>query len=124
MTTTAGSIESKREALRDSLFLSAIISIDGLGGPLTVRVRNLSIGGMMVDGNAGFIVGTLVTSTLRGIGEVTGRVAWTTPGRAGISFDADIDPRMARVPVSAKTEESFYGKPFDYTRRPGLKVRP
>ena len=41
-----------------------------------------------------------VVLDLRGIGEVTGRVAWCHAGRVGISFDTPIDPRLTRKPVS------------------------
>jgi hypothetical protein len=65
----------------------------------TVRVRNLSAGGLMIETERPMAVGTVLILGLRGIGEVTGRVAWYAEGRAGVALDAPIDPKRARKPV-------------------------
>lgn len=111
----------KRHAKRDSLFLSATLTVDGLRKPVTVRVRNLSPGGMMVDGSAGFTVGARVSTELRGIGEIEGVVAWTKPGRVGITFDADVDPRHARTQILPRPAAPTYGRQQQYSSRPGLR---
>jgi PilZ domain len=124
--TSEEAIASNRNAARDSLFLSTDVVVPGAPKPITVRVRNLSAGGMMIDGNPAFVEGVTVESDLRGIGIVKGRVAWTMPERAGIAFDMEIDPKMARHPVgqnkSSKTV-TYARPPLDYTSRPGLKAR-
>ncbi len=114
-------LAGKRQADRDSLFLGATLRVDGLRDPVFARVRNLSPGGMMVDGNAGFQVGARVATELRGIGQVDGRITWATPGRAGIAFDTEVDPRLARAPVAVKEKSPVYGKQQQYSRRPGLR---
>jgi hypothetical protein len=48
-------LESKRKDARSSLFLSAVITVADTAAPVTVRVRNLSEGGMMVDSNPKFV---------------------------------------------------------------------
>jgi PilZ domain len=114
----------KRKAGRDSLFLSTEIMVEGARKPVSVRVRNLSPGGMMIDGNAVFQEGAVVSAGLRGIGAVAGRIAWIAEGRAGIAFDQDIDPKEARGSTgSLPNNFTLFKPPVIGERRPGLKVR-
>jgi hypothetical protein len=87
--------QTKRQEKRDSLFLSAAIRLAD-GQEFTTRVRNLSAGGMMIDAADELVPGTTLTAEMRGLGVVKGRIAWFSPGRAGVAFDRDIDPRSAR----------------------------
>lgn len=100
-----------REKGRDSLFLMAQLVIAGDRTPRDVRVRNLSAGGLMVEVAKPVDEGTPVTLTLRGIGEVKGKVAWWTQGRVGISFDEPIDPLLARKPVGNGPKTPSFAKP-------------
>ena len=102
---------SQRVMSRDSLFLMARLSL-GDGAPRDVRVRNLSEGGLMADIDTMVAVGTAATLDVRGIGEVTGRVAWSAEGRIGIALDSPIDPKKARKPVGAGQGTPDYAKPF------------
>jgi len=88
-----------RNAVRDSLFLIAELRVEAV--TMTVRVRNLSAGGMMAEYPQGLDENTVVECDLRGVGMVRGRVAWSAAGRIGIAFDRQIDPLLARKPVSA-----------------------
>lgn len=90
---------AKRTKARDSLFLVADLSIDGRPGPLQVRVRNLSPGGLMAEYPHPLDIGVAVKIDLRGVGKITGQVAWTAAGRIGVAFDHPIDPLQARKPV-------------------------
>ena len=95
--------DAPRAKSRDSLLLTAQIRVLGHGTASGVRVRNLSSGGLMAelrDDLEGVIPGSSVEVDVRGIGWVAGRVAWVTDGRAGIAFDRDIDPKLARKPVN------------------------
>lgn len=92
-------VTSKRARTRDSLFLTAHLRLAEEAGLREVRVRNLSEGGLMVELAKVVDVGTTVALDLRGIGEVTGKVAWCTAGRIGIALDALIDPKKARQPI-------------------------
>ena len=116
-------IPSSRQRPRDSLLLSAKISVDGALKPVAVRVRNLSVGGMMVDGNAIFHDGSIVSVELRGIGTITGQIVWIIDDRAGISFDKEIDPMAARAPVAVRTPHMLFKPQPHRSRRPGLKLR-
>lgn len=85
---------------RDSLLLLARLRFDGAAEPVDVRVRNLSAGGLMAEVATAFDRGTPVEVELRGLGWVSGKIAWCAEGRTGIAFDQLIDPRRARKPVS------------------------
>lgn len=118
---TGDTDHSKRQEKRDSLFLSATVRV-GDRAPFSTRVRNLSAGGMMIDAAAELAVGTTVTAEMRGIGMVEGKIAWFSPGRAGVAFDAEIDPRMARTQAGTKMEVPAFLK-VPPGRRSGLAIR-
>ncbi|RJY10350.1 PilZ domain-containing protein [Aurantiacibacter aquimixticola] len=86
-----------RQVGRDSLFLLAQVRIAGRDEPVRVKVRNLSAGGMMAEGDARVARGALVTVELRNIGDVEGSVAWVQGNRFGIAFVDEIDPKLARA---------------------------
>ena len=84
----ADGAESGRVRKRDSLFMSARLTIDPHLAVRDVRVRNLSAGGLMAEYERPVATGTPVTLEMRGLGELTGRVAWCTDGRLGIALTA------------------------------------
>jgi hypothetical protein len=98
-----------RTSQRDSLLLAAQFRV-GETDPVTVRVRNLSAGGLMAEYMIALASGTRVSIDVRGIGWVAGRVAWAAEGRIGISFDEPIDPLRARKPVGNGTQTPTYAK--------------
>lgn len=92
-------VTGPRQLDRDSLFLLAEVRLDGLEGEHRVRVRNLSAGGMMADGEARAQRGQLCHVNLRNLGWVEGSVAWVQENRFGVAFRDEIDPKIAREPV-------------------------
>ena len=92
-----------RQVNRDSLFLLAQLRVDGAEGLHRVKVRNLSAGGMMAEGEVNALRGARVSVELRNIGWVEGTVAWRQDNRFGIAFIDEIDPRRARAPVAGST---------------------
>ncbi|BBC71618.1 pilus assembly protein PilZ [Altererythrobacter sp. B11] len=98
-----------RQVNRDSLFLLAQLRVDGQDGLHRVKVRNLSSGGMMAEGDARVMRGSLVAVELRNIGWVEGTVAWKQDNRFGIAFVEEIDPKLARA--SAPAEGKGYESP-------------
>ena len=113
----AGESEGARTRKRDSLFLAARLTF--AAGTVThdVRVRNLSEGGLMAEFEHPVAPGTAVKLEMRGLGELSGRVAWCTRGRLGIAFDFPIDPARARKPVGTGTTTPSFVKPVIVTRR-------
>ena len=114
--------ESQREKSRDSLFLSADVIFDDSQRQYTVRVRNVSAGGMMIDVTAPREKGLGVTARLKNIGEVRGKVVWSTANRIGITFDHEIDPNLARYKAEAAPVPG-YKRAYVGSRRPGLAIR-
>lgn len=99
-----GENAGRRGKGRDSLLLMATLR-RGSGddaGEWPLRVRNLSEVGLMADFRDFAELGEAVSVEMRGIGTVLGKVAWIEPGRIGISFDAEIDPMLARKPVGGQ----------------------
>lgn len=92
-----------RQVDRDSLFLLAQLRVDGQDSINRVKVRNLSAGGMMAEGDVQVLRGALVEVELRNLGWVEGTVAWKQGNRFGIAFVDEIDPRVARAPVTGTT---------------------
>ena len=92
--------DEHRQIGRDSLFVLAEVRLDGLEGEHKVRVRNLSAGGMMAEVSLKVQRGQVVWVNVRNIGWIEGSVAWVHEGRFGIAFREEIDPKIARAPVS------------------------
>ena len=111
--------ESMRSEPRDSMFLMAALRRPG-GTDIQVKVRNLSSGGMMAESPINFSRGDEIEADLRGIGTITGKIAWTAGGRVGIQFDSAIDPRLARKPVSGNPQPQLV-RPSRTMWRPSIR---
>ena len=103
-----------RGADRDSLFLQASLILPG-ADPVTVRVRNLSPGGMLAEGRVNVTQGAAVEVDLRNVGPVSGRVIWAGEGKFGIAFDRPVDPQAVRRQVVSQSDLP------PYLRRTGLE---
>jgi hypothetical protein len=111
--------ESLRSEPRDSMFLMASMRRPG-AADVQVKVRNLSSGGMMAESPFSFSRGDVIEAELRGIGTITGKVAWTAGGRVGVQFDAAIDPRLARKPVGGNPQPQLV-RPSRTMWRPAIR---
>jgi hypothetical protein len=122
--TPQGGADSQRRDERDSLFVFARLKHEGQAGEgHSVRVRNVSSGGLMADAPEDFRQAMRIEIALEGVGTVLATVAWAEAGRIGVAFDHPIDKTLARKPRAAKAdEELFRPTAIDY-RRPGLKAR-
>lgn len=85
-----------RQITRDSLYILADLRLDGQSGMHRVKVRNLSAGGLMGEGELQVRRGTLVQVRLRNAGWVDGSVAWVQGNRFGVAFRQEIDPKAVR----------------------------
>lgn len=110
-----------RSADRDSLFLQAKLVIPGQAAPLVVRVRNLSVGGMLAEAPVrGIAQGMTIEIELRNVGFVPGRVVWVGEGKFGIAFDHPVDPQAVRRQIVQKMEVPAHISALDrpiYRRR-------
>ncbi len=100
-----------RDALRESIFFSAVVRFENPVRSLSVRVRNISAGGMMIDCSLNAKIGDVVTADIKNIGEVSGKVAWCVAPRMGIAFDYEIDPKLARLRVENGVAGQSYKQP-------------
>jgi len=91
-----------RQIARDSLFVLVELRIDGEQTLHRVKMRNLSVGGMMAEGAVLAMRGLVVWVNLRNIGWVEGSIAWVQESRFGIAFREEIDPKLARAPQATK----------------------
>jgi hypothetical protein len=90
-----------RQIERDSLFVMADLRVEGASEEQRVKVRNLSAGGMMAEGDVKVQPGVAVEVNIRNIGWVDGSVAWVQDNRFGIAFRDEIDPKVARAPITS-----------------------
>ena len=104
---------SQRQIARDSLFVLADLRIDGVEGEQRIRVRNLSVGGMMAECPTPVQRGQLVWTNLRNVGWIEGSVAWVQDGRFGVAFREEIDPLVVRAPLGiGETTPRFVRPPL------------
>jgi len=101
-----------RNIARDSLFLLAELRLDAALGDYRVKVRNLSGGGMMAEGQVPVVPGHRLQVKLRNIGWVEGAVAWVQENRFGIAFDREIDPKLARPSAAASKQADAVSPQF------------
>lgn len=95
-----------RDVARDSLFLMVDLVAEGGGPGVRSKIRNLSAGGMMVEGDMHLKRGERVAFDLRNIGPVAGTVAWVQGKKIGIAFDEQIDPKLARTQIEGSPKEA------------------
>ena len=100
-----------RHISRDSLFLMAELRVPGQEVLSRVKVRNLSAGGMMAEGTVRAVRGTMIEVNIRNVGWVEGAIVWAQGDRCGIAFSEDIDPMIARAPVTAGEGTPRFVKP-------------
>ncbi len=103
-----------RQVNRDSLFLLAQLRIEGSDALHAVKVRNLSAGGMMAEGNVEVARGELIHVELRNIGWVSGNVAWKQETRFGIAFIEEIDSKLVLSPPAEPRQQ--LGRAPSYTK--------
>lgn len=93
-----------RQIARDSLFVMADLRLAGSEEEHRIKVRNLSAGGMMGEGSVRVMRGTNVEIRIRNVGWVEGSVAWVQDERFGVAFSDEIDPKVARAPVTVDSQ--------------------
>lgn len=109
------SVTQNRRARRSHVFLTA--TLEGVGSTLSVKLRNLSSEGALVEGTELPIEGSQVVFHRN---ELTahGRVVWTAGNHAGIAFDEELKPEevLRNVPQPRPSIRPEF-------RRPGLACR-
>lgn len=113
-----------RQIARDSLFVMADLRLPDSAAEHRIKVRNLSAGGMMGEGTVRVSRGDLVEVNIRNIGWVEGSVAWVQDERFGVAFQEEIDPKVARAPVTqAATAAASPSPQHKYVPRDAKSLR-
>ncbi len=109
---------------RDSFFLLADVRRVGEADEYRAKIRNLSAGGLMAEGDMRVTRGQTIEVALRNLGWVEGVVAWVQDNRFGVAFLSEIDPKLARSPLVAGEGTPRFVKPAvaTYTAGPMRKV--
>lgn len=111
-----------RQIERDSLFVMADLRVEGMGEERRVKVRNLSAGGLMAEADVKVQAGVGVEVNIRNIGWIEGSVAWVQDNRFGIAFRDEIDPKVARAPLTTTGDPpGFMRPPTAPATRPSLR---
>jgi hypothetical protein len=110
------SVTQNRRSRRSPVLLTAAILVDG--GPVTVKLRNLSEEGALVESDTLPPEGSL-TRFQRNELEVSGRVVWVQGKFAGVRFDTPLkrEEVLRHIPQPKQ-------KPAADFRRPGFHCRP
>ena len=103
-----------RRSRRSQVLMAA--SIEAAGVMLAVKLRNLSADGALVEGDQLPGVGDMVVFHKKDL-RLPGHVAWISGNRAGVSFDAKLDPEsvMRHVPKPRQ-------RLMPDCKRPGIRV--
>ena len=99
-----------RRARRSHFLMAASIEADGV--TVSVKLRNLSPEGALVEGDQLPAVGSSVIFRKKEL-NLPGHIAWVTAGRAGIAFDAKLDPDsvLRHVPRSRPLAKLDFRRP-------------
>lgn len=99
-----------RRSRRSHVLMAA--SIEAAGVTLPVKLRNLSTEGALVEGDQLPSVGSEVLFRKNELHQ-SGHVAWITGRRAGIAFDAMLDPEavMRHVPLPRPQAKLDFRRP-------------
>ena len=99
-----------RRARRSHFLMAASIEADGV--TVAVKLRNLSPEGALVEGDQLPAVGSSVIFRKKEL-NLPGHIAWVTAGRAGIAFDAKLDPDavLRHVPRSRPLAKLDFRRP-------------
>ena len=99
-----------RRTRRSHFLMAASIEADGV--TVAVKLRNLSPEGALVEGDQLPAVGSSVIFRKKEL-NLPGHIAWVTAGRAGIAFDAKLDPDsvLRHVPRSRPLAKLDFRRP-------------
>ncbi len=103
-------VTQNRRTRRSHVLMAA--SIEANGVTIAVKLRNLSADGALVEGAQLPPVDSMVVFRKKEL-NLAGRVAWVTSGRAGIAFDAKLDPEavLRHVPATKPQPKLDFRRP-------------
>ena len=104
------SMTQNRRSRRSNLLMAA--SVETADGTIGVTLRNLSADGALVEGAGLTEAGSAVVFRKKDL-VISGRVAWIHEHRAGIAFDAQLEPEtvLRHVPTPKNRFEQTFRRP-------------
>lgn len=90
----------QRSSRRDHILMLAKLRVGGNPEPLTIRIRDLSAGGLRAQFSGPRLGRARLAVEIRNIGWVEGSVAWQNDEYIGIRFDTAINPERSRIAVT------------------------
>jgi hypothetical protein len=110
------SISQNRRSRRSPVLLAATIHV--AGEPVTVKLRNLSERGALIEGDRLPLEGS-TTFFQRNDLRLRSRIVWVEGNYAGVAFDEPLDPEQVLRNIPAPK-----ARPKPDFKRPGLACRP
>jgi hypothetical protein len=110
------SISQNRRSRRSPVLLAATIHV--AGEPVTVKLRNLSERGALIEGDRLPLEGS-TTFFQRNDLRLRSRIVWVEGKYAGVAFDEPLSPEQVLRNIPAPT-----ARPKPDFKRPGLACRP
>ena len=86
-----------RASRRNQILLLAQLRMDDEALSFSIRIRDLSAGGLRAQFAECRLGGARVAVEIRNIGWVKGSVVWQNDAHIGVRFDSPIDPEKARI---------------------------
>jgi hypothetical protein len=104
------STAQNRRSRRSKLLMAA--TVETVSGTVGVTLRDLSAEGALVEGDGISEPGSLVVFRKKEL-SVSGRVAWVNERRAGIAFDAKLQPEtvLRHVPAPRHRVDPVFKRP-------------
>ena len=104
------STTQNRRSRRSNVLMAA--SIETASGIVPVTLRNLSAEGALVEGRGVPIEGYSIVFRKKDL-VISGRIAWVNENRAGIAFDAKLEPEtvLRHVPAPRHRIEASFKRP-------------
>ena len=104
------SITQNRRSRRSNLLMAA--ALETAAGPVDVTLRNLSAEGALVEGDNIPETGEPVVFRKKDL-VISGQIAWVNERRAGIAFDAKLEPEtvLRYVPSPRNRVEQQFKRP-------------
>ncbi len=105
----------ERRSPRSKLLMAAVL--EHRGGSMKVKLRDLSTDGALIEGDDCPLAGSRVVFRKNELA-LPGRIVWSQDGRAGIAFDAGLDPEavLRHVPPTTPLRNAVH-------KRPALRAR-
>lgn len=77
---------------RYAVVLNAQVVADSLPDPVTIRICNISAGGLMAVVPSNVVLSGYVAVVIRHVGKLFGHIVWARKDRIGVKLDHEIDP--------------------------------